>query len=145
MKKGFTLMETVVALGVILVIVLAFHASANFFRSAHQRTMATNFGILQVENIKSIFDASTFESTDLFGDFNANLESIFAEIITSQTATTFEFQITTTLDGGEVANGEVVCNFGIAVAQNWATLSATVQFKNKILFELQPYQKVVEV
>ena len=90
MKKGFTLSETVVALAVILVIVLAFYSFANFSRAAHQRTMATNFGILQVENIKNIFDASTFQQNN-FQNFQSNFAKIYDDVNINITPNSCDF------------------------------------------------------
>lgn len=145
MKKGFTLSETVVALSVILIIVVAFYSSASFVQSAHQRTMATNFGVLQVENIKNIFDASTFENANMFSDFNQNIIAVYGEIEITTTQNSCNFQICTTLQGGNFENGAVVCNFAVDIMQDWALLSAQVMHKNKIVFQLEPYQKAVMV
>lgn len=143
MKKGFTLSETVVALAVILIIVVAFYSSASFVRSAHQRTMATNFGVLQVENIKNIFDASTFENANMFSDFNQNIIAVYGEIEITNTQNFCNFQIYTTMQGGNVEKGAVACNFTVDIVQDWAVLSAQVMHKNKVVFELEPYQKAV--
>ena len=142
MKKGFTLAETVVALAVILIITLAFYSFANFSRAAHMRTMATSFGILQVENIKNIFDATTFYENN-FENFYANLAQVYDNISINTSANACNFQIYTTLEGGQVSNGEVACNFAINIDENWATISAVVEYKNKTVFEMQPYQKAV--
>ena len=142
MKKGFTLSETVVALAVILVIVLAFYSFANFSRAAHQRTMATNFGILQVENIKNIFDASTFQQNN-FQNFQSHFAEVYDDVNINISANSCDFVIYTTLDGGQSSNGDVACKFEINIANNWATLSGAVEYNNKIVFEMQPYQKAV--
>ena len=142
MKKGFTLAETVVALSVILIVTLAFYSFANFSRAAHQRTMATSFGILQVENIKNIFDATTFQENN-FVSFQTNMAELYDDINININANSCDFVIYTTVEGGLSSNGAVVCNFAINIDENWATISAVVEYKNKTVFEMQPYQKAV--
>ena len=142
MKKGFTLAETVVALSVILIIILAFYSFANFSRAAHQRTMAKNFGILQAENIKNIFDASVFDENN-FQNFQSNFEEIYEDVNITINLNVCYFTICTMLGGGQSPNGDVMCMFEVNIDENWVTLSGAVEYKNKTVFEMQPYQKAV--
>ena len=145
MKKGFTLVETVVALAVILVISAAFFSMATFASVNLEKSNIKNYGIMEMDGITSVFEATSFESAGQFSalEFQQNLAFCGYELRQENQSFTFSKQV----DGqGQVNHeGKGKYQFFADFSENFITLSGQILYGDKVLYEMPAFQKAVGV
>ena len=145
MKKGFTLVETVVALAVIVVISFAFFSMATFASVNLEKSNIKNYGFIEIQGIIDVFSATNFEIAGQFSvaEFEENLEFCGYELKEENQGFTFLKQINA--EGEQSLNGKGVYQFWVSENSGFVTLSGKIFYEEKVLYEMPAFQKVVNL
>ncbi|MBQ2713943.1 MAG: prepilin-type N-terminal cleavage/methylation domain-containing protein [Clostridia bacterium] len=145
MKKGFTLVETVVALAVIVVISFAFFSMATFASVNLEKSNIKNYGIIEMQGVSDVFSGTNFASAGQFSvaEFEENLAFCGYELKSENEGFTFSKQI----DGQGQPNikGKGLYQFWISKNSGFVTLSGKIFYEEKVLYEMPNLEKVVNL
>ena len=145
MKKGFTLVETVVSLAVILVVSFAFFSMATFASVNLEKSNIKNYGIIEIQGITNVFGGTSFESGGQFSmaEFEENLAFCGYELKEENQTFTFSKQI----DGaGQTSiKGKGQYQFWVSENSGVVTLSGKILYDEKVLYEMPNFERVVNL
>lgn len=143
MKKGFTLVETVVALAVILVISFAFFSMATFASVNLEKSNIKNYGIIEIASITKVFETTNFQLSGQFSaqELQENLE--FCGYALEGQNQNFMFSRQVDGQGQQNINGKGEYQFFVTFANNFVTLSAQILYGDKLLYEMPEFKRAV--
>lgn len=143
MKKGFTLVETVVALAVILIVSFAFFSMATFASVNLEKSNIKNYGIMEITGITNVFDASDFENAGQFSvqNFKENLVFCGYELLDENQKYAFSKQVDG--EGQTNINGKGIYQFYTSFSNGFVSLWGQILYADKVLYEMPVYQKAV--
>ena len=146
-KKGFTLVETVVAIAIILIITTAFYSLASYVNLSTQRAQATINGINESKNVLTIFEQADFVEGGQFSleDFETKLNWVYGGInIDMLEEDEYTFQLTYNTEHQRADDGMCKYNFYVSYNVNQVEFTAKIYFNEKLLYEMpEKFTKVV--
>ncbi|MGN1227230.1 MAG: prepilin-type N-terminal cleavage/methylation domain-containing protein [Christensenellales bacterium] len=151
-KRGFTLVECVIAMAIIMIISLCFYSLIMFANVSLQKSVITNKGLSEIENVVTIINCSDFESGGggvvSLGDFESNLLWRYDNKIDLNKVNDYLYNFSYCVDekGNFDAKGKGQYEFIIEIDENKVRLFANIYYKNQVVYNLSnPYVKVVRL
>ncbi|MBP3389609.1 MAG: prepilin-type N-terminal cleavage/methylation domain-containing protein [Clostridia bacterium] len=145
MKKGFTLVETVVALAVIVVISFAFFSMATFASVNLEKSNIKNYGIIEMQGVSDVFSGTNFASAGQFSvaEFEESLAFCGYELKAENEGFTFSKKV----DGqGQISiKGKGLYQFWVSENSGFVTLSGKIFYEEKVLYQMPNLEKVVNL
>lgn len=138
MKKGFSLLETVIALSVIMLISVGFFSLSTFANTQFKKMQIKEHGIVLIENAKAVFD----NSTNVI-NFSTNLQWATGLTLTEQAPNTFSAMCKVNSDGSPNENGLGAYQITLQESTGNIILNAKIFYKDKEIYSMPIYQKVV--
>ena len=97
--EGFTLVERVISMAIIMIISICFYSLISYANASFQKSVAVNVAVRQIDNALTVFENCSFKDAEDAGDKSSLSE--------------FERQIDWAFDGAveSVESGVYVCRF----------------------------------
>ena len=146
MKKGFTLVETIIAMAVIGIIASSFFTLANFSNTTHLKSTLKTIGALQIESVQNVFLASSLSENGQFSltDFEKKLEPFYNVNITQENNYYF-FGWSINQNWQQSESGDSLLEFQICHENKNATLSAKILLNQKTIYQFSGIKKAVGI
>jgi len=151
-KSGFSLVENIVSIVIILIISVAVYSLMLFASTSFEKSKVLSFVLNDVKNIVNIFSVSNFVQDDNFSinEFKADLNFMYSLneidniVVYNNTNNNHNFTIVKNNDNQLDINGNIKVEISITNENEIATMSAKVSIKNQVIYEKQNlYSKAV--
>lgn len=145
-KKGFTLVECVVSISLIVIVSICAYSTILFANTAMIKDKIINFAIGDIDNAMVVLDASSGITSFSLGEFNNNMNFAFDNnvVVENVSATAQNLTLTKDENNNYATDGNVKVVFNISIESDKVVLNANVLFNDKVVYSLsKPYTKVV--
>lgn len=143
MKKGFTLVETVVALAVIGIVTTTFFTLASHSKSVHNKITAQSVGLVQIQNVENIFLGSSFNNNGQFTlqNFQENLDMQYPASLVQGGANQYNFGWELGQTWQPTEKGFAKIKFMLEYGQIKVSLSAEIVVNGKVVYATNSISK----
>ena len=145
-KKGFTLVECVVSISLIVIVSICAYSTILFANTAMIKDKIINYAIDDIDNAMVVLDASSGITSFSLGEFKNNMNFAFDNnvVVENVSATAQNLTLTKDENNNYATDGNVKVVFNITIESDKVVLNANVLFNDKVVYSLsKPYTKVV--
>lgn len=150
-KRGFTLIETIVALAIIVIITFCFILMSTYVTSTIQKSKIKALGIIQIESCLDVFQTTNFVSDGNFTveNFDRNLNFNFDSAINDYKTiaeNTYNYCIPTDENFTVNDDGNIKFNLNLEKSGTELTFLVELYFNDDKIYEMpRAFVRVVDV
>ena len=145
-KKGFSLVETLVAMVIVFIVSFCAYSTVVFANTTLAQNKIINFAINDIKNVTNILDASGDFNSFSLSDFNTNINWLYDNNVTYTNIDENNKEYVIKKDSNNNYDDDSIfsLHFNLQTSSNAVTLQAKVYKNDKIIYELKDdYVKVI--